>query len=62
MGYEDRISKPQLAAVNAALKKLENKRRPSRNDENIAYDALVNNGVFADEADELINLTLEQGG
>ena len=55
---EDRLTPEQLAAVKAAsdVFKASAKRR---RDEHVFYDGLTNAGVKPEEADEIINLTLD---
>lgn len=58
MSWEDRITKEQMAACDAAFEKFRASKK-RRTDEHILYETLTNNGVFAEEADELINLELQ---
>jgi hypothetical protein len=57
--WENRISEIQLATISAAFK-IFRKGSKSRNAQNILYAELTDNGVTAEEADEIINLELEE--
>lgn len=56
--WEDRITKEQATAMGEAVRKFK-KGRKSRNAEHVLYDALTNNGMYPEEADDYINLLME---
>lgn len=55
--WEDRVSDEQRRKIDKALKRL--RPRSSRNVQLDVYDELTNNGMTPEEADELINVVLE---
>jgi len=55
--WEDRITPEQHKACAAAMEKFR-KGRKNRNAQHELYEVLCNNGVFSEEADEIINLEL----
>lgn len=58
MSWEDRVTDAQYQKIEAAVTKFQSGRK-TRDDEHALYDALTNNGMSPEEADEYINLITE---
>lgn len=58
MGWEDRVSSEQYDAIEKAVKTFLAGKR-NRDAQHECYDHLTNNGMTSEEADEYINLLLE---
>lgn len=58
MYWEDRITPEEHQTATKALERFK-KSRKSKTDQHICYEALTNAGVEGDEADEIINLAME---
>jgi hypothetical protein len=56
--WEDRITREQHKKCSDAIDKFR-KGKPSRKKEHVLYEVLCNNGVTSEEADEVVNLEVE---
>lgn len=55
----DELPDAEYKKVEAAINKFQGKKRRTREDEHILYDAMTNAGLSPEGADEYINLLLE---